>query len=60
MTNADIIRSMSDDKLAEFIRDYDSCACCTLNFASDDCVTKPCKEGIWEWLESEVDENENI
>ena len=57
MTNVDKIRSMSDEELAEFIRDYDSCACCIFDFKSDDCYKKPCEGGIWEWLKREVDED---
>lgn len=53
MTNADKIRSMSDGELAEFIRHNNGCECCALDFASYECNTSSCKEGIWEWLESE-------
>ena len=41
-TNADRIRSMSDEELAEFLE----------NFAWDN---EPTKEEIYEWLQSEVE-----
>lgn len=42
-TNADRIRSMSDEELAEFL----------VNFAWDN---EPTKEEVYEWLQSEVEE----
>lgn len=58
MTNANKIRTMSNNELAEFIRNHDdSCACCALDFDSYECNAKSCKEGILEWLESERDNN---
>ena len=58
MTNADRIRSMSDEELAEFIRELNErCLAgagmvdCSKN---EDCID--CKGVVLEWLQSEVEE----
>ena len=58
MTNADLIRSMSDDELAEFIMELNECCLagagkvdCSRN---EDCID--CKGIALEWLQSEVKE----
>lgn len=57
MTNADHIRSMSDDELADFIRELNECCLagagkvdCSKN---EDCID--CKGVVLEWLQSEVE-----
>lgn len=54
MTNADRIRSMTDEELAEFLCEFDSCHLCECNDSI--CYLKDCKEvKITEaWLKSEV------
>ena len=58
MTQADRIRSMSDEELAEIIgilaESNEDCAKCPA--VSDKFLCKTCKEGILEWLQSEVEE----
>lgn len=64
MTNADKIRSMSDEELAELITSGEMSAICPFcNFyTTDDCyiendgMVKNCAKGILEWLQSEVSE----
>lgn len=57
-TNADRIRAMSDEELAEFIRELNECCLagagkvdCSKN---EDCID--CKGVVLEWLQSEVEE----
>ena len=54
-TNADRIRSMSDEELVEFFLEKMDCAACP---ASEDvaCEHDRCLEYIKEWLQSEVEE----
>lgn len=53
MTNADRIRAMTDEELAELLRDY-QCNTCDFNgFCGE---TDKCKEEIFEWLQSESGE----
>ena len=56
MTNADKIRSMSDEELAEFIGNNDDCECCAFGFGDDDCNKIACKIGVTLWLKKEADE----
>lgn len=53
MTNADKIRRMTDEELAEFLCVYDACVMCEHNHDAF-CSTKNCNEiGITEkWLQS--------
>ena len=57
ITQADRIRSMSDEELAEIIgilaEGNDDCAKCPA--VSYKFLCKTCKEGILEWLQSEVE-----
>lgn len=60
MTNADRIRNMTDDELAEFICDFSTCDICT-----DICdTTTSCNRAgaivkIAKWLQAEVKEGES-
>lgn len=47
-TNADRIRAMTDEELAEVI-------CCQNYKHKDDCFNTPCSECIKEWLKQEVE-----
>lgn len=48
-TNADIIRSMSDEELAEFLRDYVNNACSYCKKCGSSCI----KQNL-DWLQSEA------
>lgn len=53
-TNADVIRSMSDEELAEFLREYFTCEYeCAAAKAG---CQRDCDGTIMEWLQSEVEE----
>jgi len=52
-TNADRIRMMSDEELAERMSCFE-CVGCPL--CHEDCVGKSCKDAILEWLKKEVEE----
>ena len=52
MTNGDRIRQMSNEELAEFIRD---CHKCNYYYTSD-CSYSRCTEGIKAYLDMEVEE----
>lgn len=52
-TNADRIRVMTDEELAELLRDYQ---CNTCDFIGCCGETDKCKEEIFEWLQSESGE----
>lgn len=66
-TNADRIRSMSDEELAELIASGELCAICPLckYYGTENCymenegVHKNCASGIIEWLKSEAGETAN-
>ena len=49
-TNADRIRAMTDEELAELLRDYQ---CNTCDFSGFCDETDKCKEEILEWLQAE-------
>ena len=57
-TNADRIRSMSDEELADFIRELNEC--CLAGAGMVDCSNNTecidCKGIVLEWLQSEVEE----
>lgn len=53
-TNADAIRAMSDEELAEFLSHYMSCGYCDARNKEQGC--KDCKAEILQWLKSEVKE----
>ena len=65
-TNADRIRSMSDEEFAEFwlkscdnpimIYNEDICYLCDIYEGSVQCDDEYCKEAIVKWLQSEVEE----
>lgn len=52
-TNADRIRNMSDEELAEWINTKDACGQCAYELESL-CMEEPCTNGILKWLQSEV------
>jgi hypothetical protein len=54
-TNADRIRSMSDEELAEFFARRSPCNY-YCNYKDISCMGIGCKQGILEWLKSEVKE----
>ena len=59
MTNADRIRQMTDEELAEFL-DKDAsytCLICARRDAKDSCVDYVCKNVVLEWLKQEVSED---
>ena len=47
MTNADRIRSMTDEELADFFYGIRECSVCAYNY-EDRCVR--CSDGIFKWL----------
>jgi hypothetical protein len=53
-TNADRIRNMSDDELAEWINKKNMCEQCVYT-PGGLCMRKPCINGILEWLQSEAE-----
>lgn len=52
-TNADKIRSMTDEELAEFLNDFDICPHCEYQDVS--CGAIDCKEMFLKWLQSEAE-----
>lgn len=56
MTNADIIRSMRDEELAEWINTKSMCEQCANNYEPDsECMGEPCASNILRWLQSEAE-----
>lgn len=53
-TNADRIRNMSDEELAEWINTKDTCGQCAYELESV-CMKAPCTNGILKWLQSEAE-----
>ena len=57
-TNADRIRSMSDEELAEYLETL-TMICSTCIYQNEDCApisNEKCRDGILSWLKSEVKE----
>lgn len=55
MTNADIIRSMRDEELAEWINTKNMCEQCANYYEPDsECMGEPCASNILRWLRSEA------
>ncbi len=52
-TNADKIRNMSDEELADWINAKNQCDQCAYEPKSV-CMKEPCVNGILKWLQSEV------
>ena len=50
MTNADRIRSMTDEELAEFLKSINECACCRRFWIS--CFPR---RDVMSWLKKEAD-----
>lgn len=53
-SNADRIRQMTDEELADVMQGQ--CACCAYQLTG--CTEKECKDGAYEWLKQEVSEDE--
>ena len=62
MTNADRIRAMSDEELADnWMRDFVVCHRCAYRYECecDEYVTyEKCREGIVEWLQQPAEDNQ--
>lgn len=54
MTNGDKIRTMSDEELADVMQGQ--CTCCA--YRLNRCADKECKDGVYEWLKQEENDNE--
>lgn len=54
-TNADRIRNMTDEELAEWIHTKTMCNQCICESDSCLCMKKPCTNGILQWLQSEAE-----
>ena len=51
-TNADRIRSMTDEELSEFINALTVCDCCSYNVICSEYNNIPkCRRGVLEWLQ---------
>lgn len=56
MTNADRIREMSDEELADWINTKRMCEQCANDYEPEDvCMKEPCINGILRWLQSEAE-----
>ena len=56
MTNADRIRSMSDEELSEFINALTVCDCCSYDGIGAEYNNSPkCRKGVFEWLKKPVE-----
>ena len=53
-TNADRIRNMSDEELAEWINTKNTCEQCVYEPESV-CMKEPCVNGVLHWLQSEAE-----
>ena len=54
-TNADRIRHMSDEELAEFLEKNGMCELCE-HRDKENCFEENCKKGFLKWLQSEAEE----
>lgn len=55
-TNADRIRNMSDEELAEWINIKNMCEQCANYYEPEsECKGEPCASNILRWLQSEAD-----
>ena len=50
ITNADRIRSMTDEELAEWLNGFSECL-----IPNDDCLDKYCNNCVLKWIKSEVE-----
>ena len=55
-TNADSIRAMSDEELAEAVGKYVYCGMCLLKNKCNSSEFKPCKEVVMEWLKQPAED----
>lgn len=56
MTNAQKIRSMTDEELSEFFDKLETvCDMCACNIGCCNVASKNCKAGFLKWLQSEVE-----
>ena len=58
-TNADRIRQMTDEELAEWLIGNDNCDICALCSFGACRVESECGKGILEWLKQEDEKNDN-
>lgn len=54
MTNADKIRNMSNEELADWINTKNMCEQCAYE-PECVCMEEPCTDGILQWLRSEAE-----
>lgn len=55
-TNADRIRNMSDEEIAEWINTKNMCEQCANYYEPDsECMGEPCASNILRWLQSEAE-----
>jgi hypothetical protein len=63
MTNADKLRSMTDEQLAEWLEvfsyEFSECRCCGLKIKSGSNCENSCSDGLLKWLKQEHKENSN-
>lgn len=53
MTNADKVRQMTDEELADIMQGQ--CACCAYQLTG--CTERECKDGAYKWLKQEARED---
>ena len=56
MNNFEKIKAINIDEMAEFLLDRACCDSCKCNLDDNKCMAVGCREGIKQWLESEVRE----
>lgn len=56
MTNAEKIRTMSDEELAKTIAEKIECTQCPFNDDEEKCGSVTCPELFLKWVQSEVEE----
>ena len=57
VTNADRIRAMRDEELAEFLnRVKEPCGCCQLSAVDGACTETLCDDAMEEWLKQPVED----
>ena len=63
MTNADRIRNLTDEELAEFLEQFEACSNCEYEDGVRCTLENPCVHAfasamIFKWLQSEVEEGD--
>lgn len=56
ITQADKIRSMSDEELAKFMHNFYDCGHCYVEICNEDTCAIECEAGLLGWLKSEAKE----